>query len=195
MKQYLNSILVLCAAASVSAQTTATYDDVTVAPVPLQPVGTYKGLTYNAFNFANQGKLAVGGVKSQSGTNRIASSFEIQEMAGTPSISIAKGTPYTSFSPLDFYFGCGLNDENTAVTQAEQCTVTVAGFVAGKNQEVALASYTFTPPAVEVAPVLMLHAVLPNTFLQKLVNITIIQTDPALNTLLVDNFRYNLNKR
>ena len=70
----------------------------------------------------------------------------------------------------------------------------MAGFVKGNDQEVALASYTFTPPAVAAAPVPMLHAVLPASFEQKLVNVTMIQTDPAVNVLLVDNWRYYLNK-
>ena len=41
----------------------------------------------------------------------------------------------------------------------------------------------------------MMHAVLPEEFQkQKLVNITMIETDPLLTGLLVDNVRYTVNK-
>ena len=129
------------------------------------------------------------GIDNSHDLPRLCKSFETQETAGTPPISIAKGKTYTSFSPPDFFFGCSLNDENTVATQATQRTVVVAGFITGRNHEVALANCMFTSPAVEVAPVPMLHEVLPKTFLQKLVSFTMIQTDPEVSTLLVDDSR------
>ena len=69
--------------------------------------------------------------------------------------------------------------------KATQCTIAVAGF--RKGQEVAVASYTFSPPVTDVS-VPMIEAVLPGTFVS-LQNVTIIQDDPVLNVLVADNFR------
>lgn len=66
-------------------------------------------------------------------------------LSGTPSLTVAE--PYTSFGLIDFYFGCESRTENTAADVPLQCTVTVAGFVSSSNEEVALASFTFTPTA------------------------------------------------
>ena len=63
---------------------------------------------------------------------------------GTPSVAVT--VPYTSWSLYDFWFGCVLRSSTPVVTQPLQCTVTVAGFVRNSGQEVAVASYTFTPP-------------------------------------------------
>ena len=86
------------------------------------------------------------------------------------------------------YLPCSLRRENADLEKYNRCTITVAGFAKGSDQEVALASFTFTPPLVEVAPVPMEHAVLPSTFsLLKIVNVTIIQDDPTTEALVVDN--------
>ena len=82
--------------------------------------------------------------------------------------------------------------EGTAAVAA-QCTITVAGFKKGSNQEVALASYTFTPPLDPVDLVPMLHAVLPDSFHQPLYNITVIMNDGLLR-LLFDTFTYTVSK-
>ena len=68
--------------------------------------------------------------------------------------------------------------------KATQCTIAVAGFRNG--QEVAVASYTFSPPVTDVS-VPMIEAVLPGTFVS-LQNVTIIQDDPVLEVLVADNF-------
>ena len=66
---------------------------------------------------------------------------------------------------------------------ATQCTVTVAGF--RNDKEVAVASFTFTPPAGELE-VPMIQAVLDGEFVQ-LQNVTIIQDDPTLEALNLDD--------
>lgn len=69
---------------------------------------------------------------------------------------------------------------------ALQCTIIVSGFVPNTNQEVAVASFTFTPPPSPVAQVPILHSILPSSFSNGLNNVTIIQ-DNKLAVLLVDN--------
>ena len=102
-------------------------------------------------------------------------------------------SPYTSFSPSDFFFSCDANTEEGTVATAAQCTIIVAGFKKGSNQEAALASYTFTPPLSPLTPVPMLHAVLPDSFHQPLYNITVTQSN-ALLRLVLDNFTYVVSK-
>ena len=69
----------------------------------------------------------------------------------------------------------------------------MAGFQANNDQEEAIASYTFTPPVSPVAAVPMEHAVLPVTFRQSIVNVTMIQT-PKTVALVIDNLHYNVTK-
>lgn len=72
-----------------------------------------------------------------------------------------------------------------------RCTVTVAGFLA-TNEEVALASFTFTPPVDPVTPVPMIHAVLEAEFLLPLYNVTFVQSN-TLAALKVDNLHYEVS--
>ena len=155
---------------------------------------TYKYLTYQAWDLPDLVSTTVpahvGGTAVQSPPNDIATDATAQ-LRGTPSMTIA--SPYTSVSPYDFYFGCVQNTMEGTVAAAAQCTITVAGFKKGSNQEVALASYTFTPPLDPVDPVPMFHAVLPDAFHQPLYNITVIQNDTLLK-LFVDTFPYTVSK-
>ena len=152
------------------------------------PVGTYKYLNYQAWVLPNGATAAipvrVGGVASQSPPVRILTSTDIQLQRGTPSFTVA--APYKSFGVYDFYFGCTMRTGEAAANAATQCTITVAGFVPNTNQEVAVASFAFTPPLSPVAPVPMLHAVLPNSFRQGLSNVTVVM-DNKLANILVDN--------
>ena len=68
----------------------------------------------------------------------------------------------------------------------------MAGFQANNDVEVAIASYTFTPPVSPITGVPMEHAVLPVTFRQSIVNVTMIQSSVTA-ALLVDNLHYNLS--
>ena len=68
----------------------------------------------------------------------------------------------------------------------------MAGFLRSTDQEVAIASFTFTPPESPVAPVPMIHAVLPDSFRQPLFNVTIAQTNPLV-TVLFDNLHYSVS--
>ena len=132
----------------------------------------------------------MGGLASTSPPNRALTSSDIQLLSGTASFAVAP--PYKSLGLLDFFFGCTARTGERAVVVASQCSITVAGFVRGNNQEVALASFTFTPPVSPVAPVPMIHAVLPSTFHKSLYNVTLVQNNPLL-TILIDNLHYNVS--
>lgn len=73
-----------------------------------------------------------------------------------------------------------------------RCTITVAGFQSNSNKEVALASFTFTPPISPVSTVPMIHAVLPSSFSKPLNNVTIVQ-DSELVALALDNLNYKVS--
>ena len=73
-----------------------------------------------------------------------------------------------------------------------RCTITVAGFEANNDEEVALASFTFTPPLEPLTSVPTIHAVLPATFLLPLSNVTIVQSN-ELADLKVDSLRYDVS--
>ena len=72
--------------------------------------------------------------------------------------------PYVYLELEDFHFGCSLHTDESTAGAAVQCTITVAGFAKGSDQEVAVASFTFTPPVSPVTPVAMEHAELPDSF-------------------------------
>ena len=108
-------------------------------------------------------------------------------MNGTPSVTVAP--PYKTLTLKDFWFGCDAELQEVAANVAVQCTITVAAFKKGNGQEVAVASFTFTPPAKAMTQVPMIHAVLPSGF-ANVYNITIIQDDPAVNGLGIDNLNY-----
>ena len=116
--------------------------------------------------------------------NVIVTGFEQQAVNGTPSLTILySGSTIKSFDLHYFWFGCALNSVEGVVSTATQCTVTVAGF--RDNQEVADASFTFSPPAGDLA-VPMTQAVMPGSFVQ-LQNVTIIQDNPTLEALNLDD--------
>ncbi|KAM0805812.1 hypothetical protein BDR22DRAFT_906423 [Usnea florida] len=166
----------------------ATYDDLDATALIGNTITAYKNLTYNAWVVGTPQNL--GGVASESQPNSALTAIDQQTLHGTPSFSVA--SPFKSFSPLDFYFGCTLRTDEGVLGVATQCTITVAGFTAGNNKEVALASFTFTPPDSPVTPVSMIHAVLPDSFKMPLYNVTMIQ-DNKLAALKIDNFHYDVS--
>ena len=109
----------------------------------------------------------------------------------TPSVTVL--SPYKTFGLKSLYFGCLLPLENGAVAETTQCTVTVAGFVQDKNEEVAVASFTFTPPTVSAGKVPMIKAVLDSSF-SCIYTATIVQGNPLTQVLVVDDLSYCLIK-
>lgn len=172
---------------SAQGECTKNHDFLTLGVVQ-NPVGTYKYLKYQAWvlliGAVTDVPVRVGGVATQSPPVRILTSADIQLQQGTSSFTVA--APYRSFGLYDFYFGCQVRTGEPTANAALQCTITVSRFVPKTNQEVAVASFTFTPPLSPVDQVPMLHAVLPSSFSKGLNNVTIIQ-DNKLAVLLIDN--------
>ena len=87
---------------------------------------------------------------------------------------------YYIFLLLQFYFGCNRKTAANLEDIAVQCFITFAGFK--RDQQKAVASYTFTPTCTATVIANMMLAVLPNTFVN-LTNVTIIQNVPVAQAL------------
>ena len=124
------------------------FDNLATNPAVTNPgnLGTYESITYNAFSLINSSDSLVGSITPQSKPNLIVTSSEQQGLYGTPSLTVAE--PYTSFGLTDFWFACAAHTSESIVDVPTQCTVTVAGFERSSDKEVAVASFTFTPPTV-----------------------------------------------
>ncbi len=118
------------------------FDNLTVVPVPIGGVGTYEDVVYNVFALAEQ-SIAGTGVAAHTPPNVIDTTSQQQGTNGTPSLTPA--APYTSIGLVDFWFGCNLRSGQGAVAVQTPCTIVVAAFNK-QDKEVAVASYTFTPP-------------------------------------------------
>lgn len=155
MKRLSCSILraILTFASTVAATTTsfdANYDDLpaTEAGSVASGLGTYNALTYNSFIVVSNSLALAGGVAPHSPPNNIITGASFQSTNGTPSITVAP--PYTKFSLNSFWFGCDAELQEAVVNVATQCTITLAAFEEASEEEVAVASYTFTPPEDQV---------------------------------------------
>ncbi len=91
-----------------------------------------------------------------------------------------------------FWFGCDADLDQGAANQAVQCTITLAAFTKGNDQEVAVASFTFTPPENVLEAVPMIQAVLPSGF-ENVYNVTIIQNDAEVIEFGIDNLEYSVS--
>ena len=100
------------------------------------------------------------------------------------------GSKYKAFDLESFWFYCRLTNPEGELDAPVECAVLVAGFRDG--QEVASASYTFTPTVPQLLVPPMVEAVLPGTF-SGLDNITLIPSDPELQSLHLDNVEYVLH--
>lgn len=91
----------------------ATFDNLAAVPaIPeINPIGTYMGLTYNAFNVLQQGVLGIiaAGIKPQSGTQVASNGITDSVLSGGPAILPA--SPYKSFNLKSFFFGCVANSK------------------------------------------------------------------------------------
>ena len=91
----------------------ATFDDLVAVPaIPeVDPVGTYMGLSYNAFNVLEQGVAGIitAGITPQSGTQVASNGITDSVLDGVPAISPI--SPYKSFTLKSFYFGCVANSK------------------------------------------------------------------------------------
>ena len=130
----------------------------------------------------------VGGIVPHSETNFIGT-VPPPTASGTPNITVA--LPYITFSLKSFWFGCEAITGQGFVSEVVQCTVTVAAFK--KGQEVAVASYTFTPPTEVVKQTPMIQAVLPKGF-ENVFTVTFAHNTPTVVGLGIDNIQYTATK-
>lgn len=110
---------------------------------------------------------------------------------GTPTLTVdypCSESQYFNFER--FYFGCVTPTQQGAAQIAVQCSVLVAGFNAA-NKQVAVATYTITPPAANLAKAPMIEAQVPSGFVN-LRNVTVVQSSPATQVLLMDCAKYRL---
>ena len=129
----------------------------------LNPVGVDKGLYFQSWVLVNSGTQVLG-LRTHSPEISIVTANEQRGIDGTPTItSIYSGSKTKLFDLKSFYFGCLGNDVAAAGNSvAVQCTVLSAGFKG--NQEIVVASYTFTPTVSGLVQVPMIQAVLPVSF-------------------------------
>ena len=155
----------------------------------LNAVGVEDQLFYNAFNVGEQDS-GVSGLAAHSKPNVIfTTQVTAQTLRGTPTLTVSyPGSQVTSFNLQSFYFGCTVPSVQTLAGAATQCSILVAGFNAA-NKEVAVATYTFTPPATNMLNAPLIQAVLPSTFVW-LHNVTIVQSSPTTQVLALDDVKY-----
>ncbi|UZJ57618.1 hypothetical protein CBS101457_006938 [Exobasidium rhododendri] len=121
---------------------TANFDDQsyalgTVLPAA-SPVGTYKGLEYNAFVGYMSTELS--GVLPHSPSNEILTGLPQTTTDGTAYIGATGSTTYFDFK--SFYFGCAVDSVTGAVAVPTACTVVATGFYEGKEKIVQEFNYT-----------------------------------------------------
>lgn len=109
------------------------FDDITVVvPVAsLQPIGTYKGLSWDGFNVINVGSAPTG-VFAQSKPNVAVQYLVSSGLDNTATLKPASSkTSY--FSLQSFYFGCVASTQETVVGVPIACSLTLTGKRKGKT--------------------------------------------------------------
>lgn len=101
------------------------------------------------------------------------------------------GSKYKHFTLKSFWFACGLNNVQNAADTTKQCTILVAGFRG--EQEIAAATFTFSPTVAQRLSAPMIKAVLPSSF-ANVDTVTMIQSNPTTQAFNVDNIDYVLYK-
>lgn len=91
-----------------------------------------------------------------------------------------------------FWFGCEADLDQGQAEVAVQCTITLAAFEKANDQEVAVASFTFTPPENVVKEAPMIQAVLPSGF-ENVYSVTIIQNNAEVVEFGIDNLEYSVS--
>lgn len=130
----------------------------------------------------------VGGVAPHSEPNYVGPDPDPTD--GTPNITVV--SPFKTFSPKSFWFGCDADLDEGAVNVATQCTIVVTAFKQPGGPEVAVADFTFTPPPDVVTQAPMVQAVLSDGF-ENVYAVVIVQTGPSTNVLGIDDFQYTVS--
>ena len=126
------------------------FDDipVTVPVASLQPIGTYKGLTWDGFNVINVA-LAPVGVAAQSKPN-----VAVQYILSTGLDNTATLKPASSktvyFSLQSFYFGCVASSQETVAGVPLSCSLKLTGKRKGKT--VVTQDISFTSAGLLTSP-------------------------------------------
>lgn len=178
-------------ASTVTAKTAtfdANYDNLTTTEAgPPAPLETYDFLAYSSFSVLSNSLDLEGGIAPHSEPIYVGPD---PQPTVTPSFAVVP--PYKTFSLKSFWFGCDADLDQGLANQAVQCTVTLAAFKEASDQEVAVASFTFTPPPNLVTQVPMIQAVLPDGF-ENVYSVTIVQNDPSVIGLGIDNLEYTVS--
>ena len=139
----------------------------------LNPVGTVNGTTYQAFTISRPAGAVSPAVFSETGKQRIIANTQNTLKIGTinlnPFGNIVASSGAAFFNLHSFYFGCVVNDANSAATSAQGCVISVTGFtLAGK--QVPVATFSFAPTAALNQH--MVQALLPSSY-ANLLNVTV----------------------
>ncbi|KAL8685632.1 MAG: hypothetical protein Q9218_007641 [Villophora microphyllina] len=170
----------------------ATFDNHTASAVPeANFVNVYKGLFYNAWDPINLESPTSGSAPHTIPNGIATTTVTSQATRGTPTLTVDyAGSKTLFFDFFSFYFGCVIPAAQGVAQEAEQCSILVAGFDSN-NKEIAVATFTFEPLATNLVKAPMIQAVLPTSFVG-LHNVTIVQSSPATQVLLVDDPKYRL---
>lgn len=175
---------------------TSQFDDLTAVPAlpEVDPVGTYKGLQWNAFNVLEQTLGKAAAVEPQSGLN-VASNGFTDDLDSSPSIQIISS--YSTFDLQSLYFGCVIDSLESVAGVAEDCTITLTAYKkSAPTTPFATAALGFTPSNPLLANP-MVHYTLPSSWsgLDKVDFAVVASTTPGtLTALLVDSVSYVLHK-
>lgn len=150
---------------------------------------TYKGWTVSNF-LGSVVPVRVGGVASKSPPNRIITGIDVQLTQGSKP-TFLPAAPFNKISLYDFYFGDSVRTEQPAVVVATKCTISVEGFAAKTNQQVASAFFTFNPPLELTAPAEMALAHFDSDFAKPLSMVTVeVVDDAAVKAMQLDDLSY-----
>jgi hypothetical protein len=116
----------------------------------LQPIGTYKGLTWDGFNVINVG-LAPVGVTAQTKPNVAVQYILSTGLDNTATLKPASSKT-TYFSLQSFYFGCVASTQETVAGVPLACSLKLTGKRKGKT--VVTQDISFTPANLLTSPMI-----------------------------------------
>jgi len=159
------------------------YDDLTSnVLLPTTSVGNYHGLKYGAF-VVTEPIIGTSGIVPDSSPNIASATMQQDELQlGSLSLNpfgtIAAASGTKAFDLKSFYFGCVLDDKNTALTVSTGCTIAVTGYYTN-GQQAPEATFAFASNSLTEATLVL--ATLPATY-TLLQNVTIGIANGAVST-------------
>ncbi|KAI1327792.1 hypothetical protein F5Y16DRAFT_420713 [Xylariaceae sp. FL0255] len=174
---------------------TDTFDDLVPNPtIQKDIIGTYNGLTWQAFIYFGEGGDFVNGVIPQSGTQIAATGpssdiLQFSLFTTTPFGNIV-ASPSKSFDLYSFYFACITNLQENKYSLATGCVITVNGYNTN-NESLTPVTAAYNPTIPNASR--MNKLTLPNDY-RNVKNVTIglpVATfGPILTAVLLDNFEH-----